>query len=88
MSKSGKVEYDDCAATSALVQAMLQNSVPRLRLQFPHAPHDDVFERMSGQKMLELQGHLKDLRDWLEEAQRTGSTDPLRRAFGDAFPKE
>lgn len=95
-SKNGKVDYDDRAATSALVQSMLQGfrqeweggrSVPRLRLKFPMAPHDDVFERMSGQKMVEFEGHLKQFREWLEEAQRTGSTATLRRAFGDAFPE-
>jgi hypothetical protein len=61
--------------------------MPRLRLSFPNAPHDDVFARMSCQKMLELQGHLKQLHEWLEEAQRAGSAAPLGRAFGDAFPE-
>jgi hypothetical protein len=97
VSKGGKVEYDDLAATSALVQAMLQGFgqawengrlMPRLTLEFPNAPHDDVFARMSSQKMVEFQGHLTELRDWLEAARKTGSVDPLRRAFGDAFPKE
>jgi hypothetical protein len=94
--KNGKTDYDDRAATSALVQSMIQSfgqewdngrPVPRLRLKFPNAPRDDVFGRISSQKMIELHGHLKQLREWLEEAQRTGSTTYLRKAFGGAFPE-
>jgi hypothetical protein len=94
--RNGKPEYDDRAATSGLVQSILQNFsngwenghlVPRLRLEFPHAPHDDVLKPLSSQKMIEFHNHLEQLRNQLEEANRTGSTAPLRRAFGDAFPE-
>jgi hypothetical protein len=90
-------EYDDCRGTNTLVSSMLGRFeqildngryVPRLRLTFPRAPSDDVFARMSNQQMLELHGRLKQLHAWLEEAQSKGSTAPLRRAFGDAFPEK
>lgn len=95
--RNGEREYDDSKATSALVNSMLgsfretpdsSRYVPRLRLTFPRAPSDDVFARMSNQQMLEFHGRLKQLRAWLEEAQSRGSTAPLRKAFGEAFPEK
>lgn len=96
-SRNGEREYDDHRATAALVGSMLGSFrqtmdngryVPRIRLPFPRAPHDDVFARMSNQQMLELHGRLTQLHERLEEARSKGSTAPLRRAFGDAFPEK
>jgi hypothetical protein len=91
------VEYDDLAATITLVRAILQSfnrvwdqslgqHLPRLSLQFPYAPHDDVFARMTNQQMLEFQGRLEKLSGWLEEAKRSQSSAPFQRAFGPQFP--
>lgn len=92
-------EYDDLAATLALTRLMLNGFVqvwdsgngrymPRLSLQFPKAPFDDVLARMTNQQMLEFQQRLEKLIKWLEEASRTGSTAPLRSAFGSDFPEK
>lgn len=91
-------EYDDLSATTALVSGMVQGFgqawdgatgryVPRLSLLLPAAPRDDVFKRMSHQQMLEFHSRLVELERDLREAQRTQSTAPLLRAFGDDFPK-
>jgi hypothetical protein len=93
----GGIEYDDLAATSALVGALRQGftqvfdarrgrNALRLSLPFPLAPHDDVFERMESQKMEEFHGRLEKLSGWLEEARKTQDAAPLRRAFGSQFP--
>lgn len=90
-------EYDDLAAASSLASSLLQSFgqtfdasrreyVPRISLQFPHAPYDDVFVRMSNQQMLEFHGHLKKLIGWLEDARRNQDPAPLQRAFGPKFP--
>jgi hypothetical protein len=90
-------DYDDLAAASSLVSTLIQNfsqtwdssrheHVPRLSLQFPYSPHDDVFARMSNQQMLEFNGHLKKLLGWLEDARKGQSPAPLQRAFGPKFP--
>jgi hypothetical protein len=90
--------YDDLAATRSLVStirssftriwdAALQRHVHRISLQFPFAPRDDVFERMTNQQTQELYQRLEKLAGWLEEA-RGGSTAPLRKAFGDDFPEK
>jgi hypothetical protein len=90
-------EEDDLAATSALVGAIRQGfsqvwdsslgkHVPRLALQFPHQPHDDVLARMSNQQMLEFHLRLEKLSAWLQEARSTQNPAPLQRAFGPQFP--
>lgn len=58
----------------------------RLSAQMPVAPHDDVFKRMTDKQMTEFKQRLDQLAGWLDEAAHTGSTIPLRKAFGDAFP--
>jgi hypothetical protein len=91
------VEYDDLAATAALVGAIHQSFqqvwdasrsqyVPRLLLQFSHAPYDDVLTRMSNQQMGEFRGRLEKLSGWLEDARKTQDATPLQRAFGSQFP--
>ncbi|MDY7230250.1 nucleotidyltransferase [Hyalangium rubrum] len=91
------VEYDDLAATTALVGAMRQNfqttwdltlgrSIHRLSLQFTHAPHDDVLARMTNQQMEEFYGRIEKLSGWLEDARKRQSAEPLQRAFGSDFP--
>lgn len=93
------VDYDDLGATLSLVKSIRRSFVPtwdpklgrnihRLWLQFPNAPHDNVFERMTNQQMQELYQRLEQLIEWLEEASRTGAVAPLRRAFGDALPEK
>lgn len=89
---------DDLAATTSLVQAIRsqfrqtwdapqQRSLYRISLQFPFAPWDDVFGRMTNQQSQELYQRLEKLSGWLEEA-RGGSTAPLRKAFGEQFPEK
>ena len=91
--------YDDLAAMSSLVQSMRQHFVQtwdpslrsyihRLSIQFPCAPCDDVFGRMSNQQMQEFYQRLEKLSGWLDEARRTGTTTPLRKAFGSEFPEK
>jgi hypothetical protein len=91
--------YDDLGATISLVRSIHgqfrsswdpRSGQPfvRLSLQFPVAPWDDVFARMTNQQMLEFRQHLLQLITWLEEARTTGSTAPLRHAFGPAFPEK
>ncbi|QRK06580.1 nucleotidyltransferase [Archangium violaceum] len=79
-------QYDDLAATTALVRAMRQHFGSRLSLRFPTAPQDDVFARMNDQQMKEFRERLDKLSGWLEEAARTQSAAPLQRAFGAQFP--
>lgn len=92
------MEYDDLAATIALVQSTQQNFrqawdsslyryVSRISLQFPKAPHDDVFGQMTNQQMIEFHQRLQDLEGWLMESRRNQSTAPLRKAFGPDFPE-
>jgi len=91
------VDYDDLAATASLVRSIQQGFtqiyspnqgryVLRLQFQFPNAPYDDVFRRMTDQQMQEFHQRLEKLSGWLEDARRTQSTAPLRRAFGQDFP--
>jgi len=91
-------DYDDLAATTSLVQAIRGRFAPdwdsgtrqyvnRLKLYFPRAPQDDVFERMTNQQMQEFSQRLDKLAQWLGEARSTGKTEPLRRAFGNDFPE-
>lgn len=93
------VTYDDFAATEALVRAIrgrfsqvwdsnARQYVKRLKLSFPRAPYDDVLERMTNQQMQEFYQRLEKLAQWLDEARRTGSTAPLRKAFGNDFPEK
>ncbi|TKD05302.1 nucleotidyltransferase [Polyangium fumosum] len=93
--KSGPSD-DDLGATLALVRIIHgqftsawdpSSGQPgvRLALRFPFAPQDDVFARMTNQQMQEFRQRLAKLIEWLEEAQRTGSTAPLQRAFGSDF---
>nr|BDT34185.1 nucleotidyltransferase [Myxococcus sp. MH1] len=90
-------EYDDLNATSALVDAMINGfgstwnpstarNTPRLSLLFPKAPHDDVFKWMTHQQMVEFHARLLTLNRLLASARSTGTTAPLRQAFGDEFP--
>src|SRR5262249_48869036 len=83
-------EYDDLDATLGVVRAMHQSFVqtwdpslgcymPRISLQFPCAPWDNVFERMTNQQMQEFYQRLEALSGWLQEAQKTGLTAPLRK---------
>ncbi|MED5374340.1 MAG: nucleotidyltransferase [Myxococcota bacterium] len=87
--------YDDFTATKLLVAAMARSfqwrwsggaSVQRLSAQIPVSPQSDVFASMTDQKMTEFKGRVDALRDCLDEAGRTLSAAPLRRAFGPDFP--
>lgn len=91
-------DYDDLAATAALVQVIrgrfasdwdssTRQYVKRLKLYFPRAPQDDVFERMTNQQMQEFYQRLEKLGQWLEEARSSGKTESLRCAFGNDFPE-
>jgi len=88
--QGGTVEYDDLAALWQVVHSMGQKfGIPpqRLSLYFPNAPQDDVFAQMKDQQMLELRNRLEKLKGWLEEARKNNDVEPLRKAFGDDFPK-
>ncbi len=97
--KTGPNDYDDLGATASLVQSIhqsfrqvwdssLQRYIHRLSLQFPCAPQDDVFERMTNQQMQEFYQRLGKLSEWLNEARRPGNVAPLRAAFGTDFPEK
>lgn len=92
-------EYDDLGATLSLVRSFkagfqqaydhaAQRWTQRIALQFPNAPSDNVFARISDQQMTELYQRLEQLIKWLEEASVQSSTAPLRRAFGNEFPEK
>jgi hypothetical protein len=90
-------EYDDLSATHALVQRIIQGFMQywdgnqiiyRISLQFPQAPHDDVFARMTDQQMQEFYQRLQKLDEWLRGAQQSGDVFSLKRAFGNDFPEE
>lgn len=78
-------DRDDHRAVLHLVKSMRHSfsSFPphRLSVQLPVTPHNDVFEKMSDQQMLEFSGRLVDLERWLG-----GSQPDFRRAFGSDFP--
>lgn len=88
--------YDDLAAVRSLVGAIAASFAPkwtptgtmyRISALVPVEPRDDVFARMSDQQATEFKGRVDTLKGWLDEAARTGSTAPLRRAFGTDFPE-
>lgn len=92
-------EYDDMGATLSLLRSFksgfqqtwsptTQRWVHRISVQFPTAPWDDVFARMSDQQMTELYQRIEQLIKWLEEASLQKSTAPLRKAFGSDFPEK
>ncbi|RKH04691.1 nucleotidyltransferase domain-containing protein [Corallococcus carmarthensis] len=92
-------EESDLAATLNLVKDIRRNfsqvwdsdtnrSIPRLSLQFPNAPFDDVLKRMTHQQMEEFHQRIVKLDAWLEHANRTGSVTSLTSAFGDDFPDD
>lgn len=87
-------QHDDLRATHLLIRAMLQNFtchgfpwVHRLKLRFPYAPGDDVFESMSDKQMQEFQQRLQKLDEWLADSARSASVSTLRHAFGADFPE-
>lgn len=88
-------EYDDLAATRALVRAIrsqfacrwnLSGNTHRLTLPLPCAPRDDVFAGMTDQQMQEFYQRLQKLEEWLDQAKQSNNAALLRRAFGDSFP--
>lgn len=92
------VRYDDLSALRNLVSVIrssfqavwdlaARKHLYRLTLQFPFAPRDDVFAKMSNQQAQELYQRVEMLSGWLDEAQK-GSPLPLRKAFGDDFPEK
>jgi len=90
--------YSDLAATISLVQSIGQGfrptwdptlgTVQRLSLQFPNAPYDDVFAKMSNQQMKEFYERVEKLLGWLDHARRQQTPDMLRHAFGTDFPQQ
>jgi hypothetical protein len=88
--------YDDLAAVRALVSSIGSSFTPkwtstglayRIVAQVPVEPRDDVFARMTDQQSTEFKGRIDTLRGYLDESARTGSSAPLRRAFGPDFPE-
>ncbi len=93
------VTYDDLEATRLLVQRIHgefrqhwdgQNRryAHSLPLQFSYAPQDDVMAKMVPEQHQQLFQRLEQLVQWLDEARRTGTTAPLRKAFGNDFPEK
>lgn len=91
--------HDDLKSLRSLVGALrnsfttvwdaaAQKSLRRITLQFPFAPWDDVFAKMSNQQAQELYQRLETLSGWLDEAQKGSTALPLRKAFGDQFPEK
>ncbi|MCB9761194.1 MAG: nucleotidyltransferase [Alphaproteobacteria bacterium] len=81
----GASQYDDLAATQALVRSMRSAFGARLSVRLPVQPFTDVFERMTDQQMLEFRGRLEALDANLERA-RLGASSVLKTAFGEDFP--
>jgi hypothetical protein len=84
---------DDLEALRNLVGAMLRNfrgSPPRLEVNLPVEPYNDLFEEMTDRHQEKLQEQLEDLKGALDNASQ--SADPhdacetLRDQFGDDFP--
>jgi hypothetical protein len=94
---TGKVTYDDLDATLRVARWIINNFnqvrdlsnyryTPRIKLEFPCDPHDDVFEKMTNQQMIEFHQTLSQLISNLEQAKASGSPSLLKRAFGKDFP--
>ncbi|MEQ1564790.1 MAG: cyclic GMP-AMP synthase DncV-like nucleotidyltransferase [Myxococcota bacterium] len=88
--------YDDLVALRAMVASIAgsftakpttNGLMHRIVAKVPVEPRDDVFARMTDQQATEFKGRVDALRGWLDEAARTASTVPLRRAFGTDFPE-
>ncbi|RKG78338.1 nucleotidyltransferase [Corallococcus sp. CA049B] len=90
-------EESDLTATLNLVNAIRRNFRqvlntetrrfgPRLTLQFPKAPFDDVLARMTHQQMDEFYRRLETLEAWLKYAAERNSATSLVHAFGNDFP--
>jgi hypothetical protein len=86
-------EPDDLEALRDLVAAMLRNfqgDPPRLEVNLPVEPYNDLFEDMTNKHQEKLQERLADLKEALEEAIQ--SADPhdacktLSKQFGEDFP--
>lgn len=59
----------------------------RIAAKVPVEPYDDVFDRLTDQQSLEFKGRVDALMAHLREAERFGTTAPLRSAFGAEFPE-
>ena len=90
---------DDLGATLSLVESLranfrqvwdqpAQRNKYRLSLRFPFAPNDDVVSRMSNEQHQQFYQRVEKLVELLGEARRTGTTTPLRKAFGSEFPEK
>lgn len=86
-------EPDGLEALRDLVGAMLRNfrgSPPRLEVNLPVEPRNDLFEEMTPRHQEKLQERLGELKNALDDASR--SADPhdacktLRNQFGEDFP--
>jgi hypothetical protein len=86
-------DLDDLDALRNLVEAMLRSfrgSRPRLEVNLPVEPYNDLFEEMTDRHQEKLQERLGELKDALDDANR--SADPhdacetLRSQFGEGFP--
>ena len=84
---------DDLEALRNLVGAMLRNfrgSPPRLQVNLPAEPYNDLFEEMTDRHQGKLQDRLRNLKEALDDASQ--SADPhdacktLRNQFGEDFP--
>lgn len=88
---------DDLAALRALITSISASfrttwsttgaKVYRISAHVPVEPRDDVFARMTDQQSMEFKGRIDTLQGYLDEAERTGTSSPLRRAFGADFPE-
>jgi len=85
----GEVQYDDLQAVRNLVGAMLARFSPRLIVNCPADPFDDLYSRMTDIQMGEFKAKLQALYEALREAAE--DTDPhtacktLARHFGSDF---
>ena len=88
--------YDDLAALLFLVSNISESFRPqwaggrqqyRISARLPVTPNSDVFARMTDQQCTEFKGRIDTLKSRLSDTARTGSTNPLRQAFGPDFPE-
>ncbi|MBD2703411.1 nucleotidyltransferase [Spirosoma sp. BT702] len=92
-------KFNDLAALKALVNNLLNNfstiswfpEIRRIKLPLPVEPNNDLFEKMTDKQMEAFEQKLKDLRDFLEKAEK--DADPVTacevlrdKSFGSDFP--